>query len=100
MDRREIEVFKALGSESRLQILECIEGGVVNPGEIAEKLERPRSTVEKHLRVLLRAGLVEKVPDLSRKGNLRVIYRVNEVTHRLRKTLRDSLASGRVRKRL
>lgn len=94
MDPREIDVFKALGSESRLRILECIEEGVTNPGEIAKKLERPRSTIEKHLRVLLRAGLVEKVPDLNPKGNLRVIYRVNEVTHRLRKSLRNYLTSG------
>lgn len=86
-----MEVFKALGSDSRLQILYCIEEGVTNPGEIAHKLDRPRSTVEKHLRVLLRAGLVEKIPDLSPKGQLRVTYRVKDVTFRLRKALRDSL---------
>jgi len=41
--------LKALADKSRLQILECIQNGVSNPGEMAKKLNRHRSTIEKHL---------------------------------------------------
>jgi DNA-binding transcriptional ArsR family regulator len=62
---------KALADRSRLQILECIQKDVSNPGDIARKLDRHRSTVEKHLRVLLKAGIVQKVPSLTEKASLR-----------------------------
>ncbi|MFB0543722.1 MAG: ArsR/SmtB family transcription factor [Candidatus Bathyarchaeia archaeon] len=56
---------KALDNETRLQILDSIERSISNPGVIASRLDRPRSTVEKHLRVLRSAGLVEKIPALN-----------------------------------
>jgi len=34
----------------------------------------PRSTIEKHIRVLFEAGLVEKMPILNPKGQLRICY--------------------------
>jgi DNA-binding transcriptional ArsR family regulator len=71
-------LLKALGDKSRLQIVECIQGGVSNPGKIARSLDRHRSTVEKHLRVLLRAGIVEKVPLLTNQGHLSISYRITE----------------------
>lgn len=81
---REAEVFKALGNATRLRILQCIGQGVSNPGEIADKLKRPRSTIEKHLRVLLRAGLVEKVPLLNLYGQLRVGYSNSAIADEIR----------------
>ena len=48
----------ALVDRSHLQILECIQRDVSNPGDLARKLDRHRSTVEKHLRVLPKAGTV------------------------------------------
>lgn len=70
-----VRLLNALGSMTRLQILELIEKEVSNPGDMAKKLNRHRSTVEKHLRVLLAAGIVDKVPSLSRSGQLTVHYR-------------------------
>ena len=72
------KVLKALASKSRLQILETIQKGISNPGEIARKLKRHRSTVEKHLRVLLAANIVKKVPSLTKGGQLTIRYSVLE----------------------
>lgn len=72
------KILKALASRSRLRILECIQKGVSNPGEIARELGRHRSTIEKHLRVLLAAGIVEKVPSLSKGGQLTIRYEMRE----------------------
>jgi len=70
------KLLKALADKSRLQILECIQAGASNPGETARKLNRHRSTIEKHLTVLLAANIVEKVPSLTKSGQLSVRYEV------------------------
>lgn len=76
-------LLKALGDRSRLQILECIQGGIGNPGKMAHSLNRHRSTVEKHLRVLLKAGIVEKVPLLTKEGHLSIGYEITEEAAKL-----------------
>ena len=70
------KILKAFADKSRLQILECIQKEVSNPGEIAKKLKRHRSTIEKHLRVLLAANIVEKVPSLTKGGQLSIRYKI------------------------
>jgi len=67
-------VLRALASKARLEILECIQKGMSNPGEIAGKLCRHRSTIEKHLRVLLTAKVVKKVPSLTNDNHLTIRY--------------------------
>ena len=69
-------LLKAVGDRSRLQILECIRNGNDNPGQMARNLHRHRSTIEKHLRVLLQAGLVEKTPSLTDQGHLSIRYKL------------------------
>jgi DNA-binding transcriptional ArsR family regulator len=76
-------LLKALGDKSRLQILECLEQGIVNPGKISKNLDRHRSTIEKHLRVLLKAGIVQKIPSLTKEGNLSINYKITEPAARL-----------------
>lgn len=91
IDYEKTERFlKALADKSRLQILECIPNEVANPGEIAKKLDRHRSTVEKHLRVLLKAGIVEKVPSLTKAGQLSIRYKVCDNVTELLKTILDA----------
>jgi predicted transcriptional regulator len=43
-----------------------------NPGAMARKLNQHRSSIEKHLKVLLAAKIVEKVPSLSKGGQLKI----------------------------
>ena len=71
------KLLNALASKTRLQILKLIEDGLPNPGDMAKKLGLHRSTVEKHLRVLLSAKIVEKVPALSKGGQLTIQYRIS-----------------------
>ena len=91
IDYEKTERFlKALADKSRLQILECIPNEIANPGEIAKKLDRHRSTVEKHLRVLLKAGIIEKVPSLTKAGQLSIRYKVCDNATELLKTILDA----------
>ena len=90
-DREKIErLLKALGDRSRLQILECIQGGMGNPGKMARNLNRHRSTVEKHLRVLLRAGIVERVPLFTSEGHLSISYKITESAVKLLAAVKES----------
>ncbi len=84
------KVFKAMGSETRQMILKVIDDDVNRPGHIARELGRPRSTVEKHLRVLLGAGIIEKIPELNEQGHLSVRYEIKPVAYRLRDAVKGS----------
>lgn len=52
------EIFKALGSETRLEILALLAGGDRNIAEICLELNLSQPTVSKHVQVLEQAGLV------------------------------------------
>lgn len=80
-------LLKAFADKSRLRILDCIGKGISNPGEIARKLNRHRSTIEKHLRVLLKAKIVQKVPSLNEAGQLSIRYRIDEDAEVLLRTI-------------
>jgi DNA-binding HxlR family transcriptional regulator len=84
------KLLKALGDKSRLQIVGCIQRGVSNLGKIAHSLDRHRSTVEKHLHVLLRAGIVEKVPVLTSQGQLSISYRITEKATKLLSAIKEA----------
>lgn len=88
-DKRE-KLLKALADKSRLQILDCIRKEIANPGDIAKKLNRYRSTVEKHLRVLLAANIVEKVPSLTKSGHLSIRYKIRDSADELLNKIRKA----------
>jgi len=84
------KTLKALASKSRLQILECLQRGISNPGDIAKELKRHRSTIEKHLRVLLAANIIEKVPSLTRGGQLTIRYNIRKNANELLVRIQDA----------
>jgi len=69
--------------------LECIQKGTSNLGEIAKKLNRHRSTVEKHLRVLSKVSIVEKVPLLTERWQLAIRYKIRDKANVLMSTIRE-----------
>ena len=79
-----IDAFKAMGSEPRQLILGVMEHGTKNPGRISRELGMPRSTVEKHIRILLHAKLVRKIPTLNEKDRISVSYEINPLAYQLR----------------
>lgn len=87
------QIFRGLGNERRLQIVESIEKGISNPGEISHKMGLPRSTIEKHIRVLVDADLVEKLPGLTIEGRLRIYYSATKITKTLLETAKKIIES-------
>lgn len=65
MCRKEAELFKILGVESRIRIIDLLkQSGPLGVNEMAQKLGITPSAVSQHLRILRHAGLVRN----QRKG--------------------------------
>jgi len=57
---------------------------------MARELKRHRSTIEKHLRVLLTAKIVEKIPSLSQGGQLTIRYKIRKNVSALLVTIQEA----------
>lgn len=68
----DIEVIKALGDETRIEILEIIGKREMNASEITDRCTLARSTISHHLQVLKRAKILE-----SRKEGKEIYYSLN-----------------------
>ena len=62
-----VEVYKALGDETRLRILRLMATGVTGLTEIAEKLGLAKSTVHGHMVILRTAGLTRSLVGVEGK---------------------------------
>lgn len=60
-------VFSALADPTRRAILKRLSTGQANVNEIAEPFEMSQPAVSKHLKVLERAGLIERMVDEQRR---------------------------------
>jgi len=60
--------MKAFASSTRLGIIDCIQLGITNPRDIAITIDKHRSTIENHLRILLEADVVKRVQTKNKKG--------------------------------
>jgi len=84
------ELFRALGSDSRLRILQALRRGPLCVGALANRLEMTQSAVSQHLTVLRSAGLVT-----SDKRGTFVHYALREEVRDLcARALEDVLGSG------
>ncbi|MHA1245006.1 MAG: ArsR/SmtB family transcription factor [Candidatus Heimdallarchaeota archaeon] len=66
--------MKALASQTRLEILDHIQRGITNAGEIALSMDRHRSSIDRHLRILADANVVKKIPAKTKQGKIVAIY--------------------------
>lgn len=71
----DIEVIKALGDETRIEILEIIGKKEMNASDVAYKCTLTRSTISHHLQILKRAKILE-----SRKEGKEIYYSLNMST--------------------
>ncbi|MBV8350469.1 MAG: helix-turn-helix domain-containing protein [Mycolicibacterium sp.] len=63
-----VDVYKALGDETRLRILRLMGEGVTGLTEIAERLGLAKSTVHGHMVILRSSGLTRSVVGVDGKG--------------------------------
>ena len=66
------ETFKAMGDETRREILRLLRSGSLSAGEIAAQFEMSAATVSHHLSVLREAGLIQD----ERRGK-HILYTLN-----------------------
>ena len=53
------EMFKALGDENRLRLMEELKDGEKNAGELLDKLSVTQPTLSHHMKILCDSGIVE-----------------------------------------
>lgn len=63
----DMETFKALASQTRLDVLRALDERRKTLSELAKELELNKATVHEHLQLLLATGLVRKRDDEGRK---------------------------------
>lgn len=71
----DIEVIKALGDETRIEILKVIGKREMNASDIAVKCTLSRPTISHHMQILKRANVLE-----ARKEGKEIYYSVNMQT--------------------
>ena len=67
------EMFKALGDENRLKLMEELKDGEKNAGELLDKLSVTQPTLSHHMKILCDSGIVD-----SRKDGKWTYYRISE----------------------
>lgn len=65
---KDIQVFTALSSRSRADILDALSAGPKTMSELTKELRLPRVTMRYHLNVLLSQGLVEEIRSQKPRG--------------------------------
>jgi ArsR family transcriptional regulator len=84
------DVFKALGSETRIRIVEALREQALCVGALAARLQMTESAVSQHLRVLRTAGLVVS----DKRANF-VHYRLSPHAERMcEAAIREVLGRG------
>jgi ArsR family transcriptional regulator len=91
--KRELNIIKALGDETRLRILKLLLKGELCVCELEAALKLPQSKVSRHLTVLRTAGLVND----RRKGQW-IFYSlfkpVNDFEKSIIRVIKNSLSEG------
>ena len=80
-------IFRALSDQTRLRILNLLQGGELCVCHIVSVLEVPQPTASRHLSYLRRAGLV-----IARKEGLWMHYRMTSAHSRSHEMLLECLA--------
>ena len=88
--QRAVEVFKALGDETRLRILNLLSEREVCVCEIVDVLKLGQSKISRHLAALKHAGLVE-----CRRDGMWVFYQLTPARNDMHRQILDWLVAMR-----
>jgi DNA-binding transcriptional ArsR family regulator len=88
-DYQEMEkITKALASEIRIQILDLIQNGINSAVEIADKINRHRSSIDRHLKILAEANIIKKVATKTEQEKIVIVYALKKNANVLLATLK------------
>jgi len=72
--KKNSKIFKALGDETRLQILDLLRNGAYCACELLEKVEIGQSSLSYHMKILLESEIVE-----SKQDGKWIYYNISEI---------------------
>ncbi|MGH2974530.1 MAG: hypothetical protein ACRDLL_06660 [Solirubrobacterales bacterium] len=74
-----LSLVKALGHEIRFKLLNAIGTGTSSPTLLSREIAEPLSSVAYHVKVLVKAEILELVTTVSRRGATEHVYRIRAV---------------------
>jgi ArsR family transcriptional regulator, arsenate/arsenite/antimonite-responsive transcriptional repressor len=93
INERHAEIFKALGDEKRLQILQMLRAGEKCACKLLEGLDINQSSLSYHMKILTCSGIVEGRQEgkwthysISKKGSEEAVNIIKEITRPFEKT--------------
>jgi len=69
----QVEVFKALGDETRLRIVKCLLNQEYCACDFTSEIEKDQTTISRHLKILVDAGILK-----SEKKGRNIIYSIKD----------------------
>lgn len=67
----QVEIFKALGDETRLRIVKCLLNEEYCACDFTSEIEKDQTTISRHLKILVDAGILK-----SEKKGRNIIYSI------------------------
>ncbi|HOC77288.1 MAG TPA: metalloregulator ArsR/SmtB family transcription factor [Methanofastidiosum sp.] len=69
----QVEVFKALGDDTRLRIVKCLLNEEYCACDFTSKISKDQTTISRHLKILVDAGILK-----SEKKGRNIIYSIKD----------------------
>ncbi len=82
------KLLKAFSSATRLEILDCIQQGLNSFDVIVEKMDKHRSTINNHLKILTDAGVIKKIQFINKQNQKLTTYALEKKANVLLATIK------------
>ena len=90
MQKSAFEILSIVSSKSKNDVLECLNAGYTHPSDIAIKLKVTRQAVDKALRDLFAAGLLDRSAVFPPEGRPKILYTINKEGRNLIRALEEA----------
>ena len=87
------EILSTISSKSKNDVLECLNAGYTHPSDIATKLKVSRQAVDKALRDLFEAGVLDRSAVFPPEGRPKILYTINKEGRNLIRALEEASAN-------
>ena len=90
MQKSAFEILSLVSSKSKNDVLECLNVGYTHPADIAKKLKVTRQAVDKALRDLFEAGILDRSAVFPPEGRPKILYTINKEGRNLIRALEEA----------
>ncbi|MBI5001256.1 MAG: winged helix-turn-helix transcriptional regulator [Euryarchaeota archaeon] len=90
MQNKAIEIVALVAAKSKSDVIECLMMGYTHPEDIARKLEVTRQAVDRTVRELFEAGVLDRSAIFPREGRPKIIYTISKEGRNLLRAIEEA----------